>query len=151
MYTLLAFMSDNFIEDGSTIGDTQYTPWRHFADTAETSNQLGGFVDFVASLEERYVSGSGTANYVAGENDRIERLLESHPAIAESIDNIIRLPTIDDYPLWQVRCKVLITVPLFMSYSSTFSSSIGRIGRECCNFVASDGTTMAQNTIRLHD
>lgn len=82
--------------------ETLYTPWRHFEELDENSNE-GGWSDLVASLEERFVSGSRTTQNIADSNHRDE---PPDPIIAACIDNITRLPTKDDYPLWRVRCKV---------------------------------------------
>jgi hypothetical protein len=67
----------------------------------ENSNQRG-WSNLVSSLNERFASGSRTTHGTAEGNDH----LANHPTIAASIDNINRLPTEDDYPLWRVRCKV---------------------------------------------
>ena len=77
----------------------QYTHWR---DINENSNQLG-WSHLVSSLEERFSSGSGATNRDIHRNNP----LASNPAIVASIDNISRLPTANDYPLWRVRCKVI--------------------------------------------
>jgi ribosomal protein L24 len=93
---------EGFIQDDAPI-DTQYPPQMHSTDVDE-----GGWIDLVASLEERYAS-----THRVGEGDRNERPLESHSTIASSIDKITRLPTNDDYPLWRVRCKVFLTSVIF--------------------------------------
>jgi hypothetical protein len=70
------------------------------------SDQEGGWQDMIASLSERYASGSKTIQHVVckevgGSNER-----HLDPALVFSIENIIRFPTHDDYPFWRVRCKV---------------------------------------------
>jgi len=65
----------------------------------------GGWRDLVASLGERYASGSKTIQHIIENNDGHERL-PLDPALVSSIENITRLPTHDDYPFWRVRCKV---------------------------------------------
>lgn len=69
----------------------------------ENSNQ--GWSDLCSSLEERFASGRGGIQD-QGVHSRDDLLANLDPAIAASIDNITRLPTDDDYPLWRVRCKV---------------------------------------------
>jgi hypothetical protein len=68
----------------------------------------GGWSDMVASLEERFASGRRMTHNTQGTTEDSHRydFLASNPAIAVSIDNITCLPSEDDYPLWQVRCKV---------------------------------------------
>jgi hypothetical protein len=71
----------------------------------DENSDEGGWGDLLASLEKRYASDSGIAE---GTHTR-EQPLESHP-IASSIDNIVRqLPRTDDYPLWRIRCKVILS------------------------------------------
>ena len=97
----LQHLLEGFIQDDLT---TQYTPQRHFPAMDENLNQEGDdWVDLVASLEKRYAS----TNRVA-EGDRNERPLESHPTIASAMDKITHFPTSGDYPLWRVRCKVIL-------------------------------------------
>ena len=73
------------------------------------SDQEGGWQDMIASLSERYASGSKTIQHVVedyckevgGSNER-----HLDPALVSSIENITRFPTHNDYPFWRVRCKV---------------------------------------------
>lgn len=105
--------TDDFIEDGPTV-DTQYTPRGHLmqvvdAEDAEvnSSRQGGQAIGLIASIEDRYVSKSGTpTNHSTGGNGRDEWPLASHPAIA----HITSFPTHNDYPLWRLRCKVTCVV-----------------------------------------
>ena len=75
-------------------------------DAEENFGRQGGQARLIASLEERYVSKSGTTNHSASGNGRGEWSLESHP----TFDHIIHSPTKDDYPLWRLRCKVTLVV-----------------------------------------
>jgi len=77
--------------------DPHYVPWRQ---VDKPSDREGGWRDLVASLGERYASGSKTRQHAVED----ERPLD--PALVSSIENITRLPTHDDYPFWRVRCKV---------------------------------------------
>ena len=89
--------------------------WEHFANTENPDE--GGWGDLVASLEKRYASDS----QIAKGNNTHQQPFESHPIIP-SIDNIIRqLPSMDDYPLWRIRCKV--TLQLHLSTYLTYSLS----------------------------
>jgi hypothetical protein len=74
-----------------------YVPLRQMDNTLDQDDRH----DLVASLAERYTSGSKT---IPQENDRNERPLD--PVLVSTIENITRLPTDDDYPFWRVRCKV---------------------------------------------
>ena len=94
----------DFFEDEPTAG-TGYIAWRHFADPDENLNEEG-WSNLVASLEERFASGSGKTQHTTEGNHRNERPLASDPAFATCIDKITRLPTEEDYPLWRVRCQV---------------------------------------------
>ena len=89
---MLSLLIQQFIE-AETI-DTRHTPWK---DVVE--NEDGGWGHFVAALEDRY---SGDANT----RRSVERLLANDPVIAASVDKISRSPTMDDYPLWRLQCKV---------------------------------------------
>ena len=94
----LPLFTGEFIEDEPTVETPSYTPWRHFANMDENSDEAG-WGDLVESLEKRYTTDSEG-------NHRHQRPFESHP-IAPSIEDIIRqMPTTDDYPLWRIRCKV---------------------------------------------
>jgi hypothetical protein len=87
--------------------EIEYTPWSNFADMDENSAQ-GGLSDLIASLEERFASGRGNSSH-RNEHllpSRKEDLLTIDPALATSIENVIRLPTEEDYPLWRLRCQV---------------------------------------------
>jgi hypothetical protein len=68
------------------------------------SDRERGWHDLVASLGERYASGSKMIQGIVEDNCRNERPLD--PALISSIKNITGLPTHDDYPFWRVRCKV---------------------------------------------
>lgn len=92
---------EGFIQNDAPI-NTQYPPQMH------STHMDRGWIDLVASLEERYASTHRVAK-----GDRNGRRLESHPTIASSIDKITRLPTNDDYPLWRIRCKVFLTSVIF--------------------------------------
>jgi len=122
-FTLLQQLSEGFIQDDPTI-DTQYTPQRHSVDV---NVDEGRWVDLVESLEERYSS----THHVA-QGDRDERRLVSHP-IAGTIEQITRLPTNDDYPLWRVRCKVYLTSVI--SRDGSWYLCLAGHGRRDCIFV----------------
>jgi len=68
------------------------------------SDRERGWHDLVASLGDRYASGSKTVQGIVDDNCSNERPLDS--ALISSIKNIIGLPTHDDYPFWRVPCKV---------------------------------------------
>jgi hypothetical protein len=107
--------NDNDNDSDDTI-DAQYSPQGHFANTVEASNRES---DLVALLEECYASGSNTSHSVVEDDDsRNERPLEFDPTIAASIDNVTRLPTNNDYPLWRIRCKVSISHCLIPQHGS---------------------------------
>jgi hypothetical protein len=72
----------------------------------EGSNQ-GGWSNLVSALEERFASEKGTTHGAAEGNIRGDQLAR-HLGNAAFIENITRLPTGDDYPLWRVRCKVIL-------------------------------------------
>ena len=91
----------------------------HAADMmGESLDRDESWDDLVALLEKRYAP---TLQRVA-EGNRNGHPLESHPAIAGSIDKITCLPTNDDYPLWRIRCKVFF-ISIFVRYTDTFISS----------------------------
>jgi hypothetical protein len=71
----------------------------------KTVGQEGNWANLVASLEERYASDGTTTHHIA-EGSRDKRPLESHPEFISSIENVTRLSTHNDYPLWGIRCKV---------------------------------------------
>jgi len=89
---------DEFLED--RVVDHEYVPWKCFSDVdmEENSDSWG---DILASLEQRYTR---EAPSTSGRGPRRE-VLESDSTIATTI-NIMRSPTINDTPLWRVRCKV---------------------------------------------
>jgi hypothetical protein len=99
--SLQLYLSGGFIDDEpATNLNPQNTPVRQMD---QTSDQEGGWHDFVASLEERCVSGSEfkAKHHIAKDDYRNERPLID-PVIVSSIENIIT----HDYPFWRVRCKV---------------------------------------------
>ena len=95
-----------FIQDANIESDT---PQRRFAVMDDNSNREGNWVDMtIASLVERY--GPKPHEVIGGNTSELEQPLASHSdALASAIDRITRWPTIDDYPLWRVRCKVIFT------------------------------------------
>jgi hypothetical protein len=88
---------DGFIEDEPA---NNYPPLRQMD---QTSDHEGGWHDCIASLEERYASGSKfkTRQHIAEDNCRNEWPLID-PVVASSIENI----TTHDYPFWRIRCRV---------------------------------------------
>jgi len=87
-------------------------PWKHSEATDETPG-------FIAALEERYSShGRGiTATERFAEGNPLD------PVVTSCVDNITRLPTHDDYPLWRVRCKVILAGVSFVYVTYIFYSS----------------------------
>jgi hypothetical protein len=90
---------DGFIEDKLAIN----THYSHLRQMDRTLDREGNWHDLVDSLGERYASGSKTIQPLK-DNCRNERPLD--PSLVSSIENITRWPTHNDYPFWQVRCKV---------------------------------------------
>ena len=90
---------DDIIDDELAI-NTHYAPLRQMD---RTSDREGGWHDLVASLAERYASGSKAIQPHIAE-DKNERPLD--PSLFSTIENITRLPTHNRYPFWRVRCKV---------------------------------------------
>jgi hypothetical protein len=86
----------SFIDDESTIINP-YMPSRQMAKTSDPSRE-GDWHDLVASLKERYASGSKLKTHHAEDNRRNEL----DPVIVSSIEKI----TAHNYPFWRVRCKV---------------------------------------------
>jgi hypothetical protein len=116
----MPFHTDDFIEDGPAV-DTHYMPWRHSAaDTVENSRRQVGRIGLFASIEERYSSESGPTHRIAEGKDNNELPLESNPTIATTITNITRMPAKDNYPLWQVRCKVKLFATISHSLALSF-------------------------------
>ena len=97
--SLQLYLSGGFIDDEPAI-NPQNTPVRQMD---QTSDQEGGWHDLVASLEERYASGSKfkTTQHIAEDDYRNERP-PIDPVIVSSIEDIIT----HDYPFWRIRCKV---------------------------------------------
>ena len=111
------------------------------------SDREGGWRDLVASLGERYASGSKTVQHVVEDNCSNERPLD--PALVSSIENITRLPTHDDYPFWRVRCKVRFSFPS----SSRFLIHIpclDRLGTSSSFVFTPDGSATARDAIHIH-
>ena len=82
------------------------------------------------------------------QNDSIERPLESHPTIATSLINIMRMPTKDDYLLWRVHCKVNLFVAIaYYIFYPNFFVCLAWIERGGCIFLVSDHKTTPRGAI----
>ena len=86
----------SFIDDETTIINP-YMPSRQMDKTSDPSRE-GDWHDLVASLKERFASGSKLKPHHAEDNRRNEL----DPMIVSSIEKI----TAHNYPFWRVRCKV---------------------------------------------
>ncbi len=64
----------------------------------------GCWTNLISSLEERY----GPRARVVENNSAISRPLEVHPGMSSVLDNIYRSPGDADYPLWRIRCRVML-------------------------------------------
>lgn len=95
----------------------QYRPPNSFEETVMDTNH-GDWADLVASLEDRYTSTTPVAD-----GNGSEHPLQSHPAIAGSLDKIARLPTSEDYRCWRVRCKVFISQSYFSTHLILYTFS----------------------------
>ena len=94
-------ISEGFIEDDAVVGTPQIPGGILSPDIDKNSNR-GGWTGLVASIKERYASGSSL-----GKTNRTAEDLD--PAITAAIHNITQYPTgtaDDDIVLWRVRCKV---------------------------------------------
>jgi hypothetical protein len=99
--SLQLHLSDGFIKDSDVpANNSHYMPFRQ---RNQTSDHEGGWHDCVASLVERYASGSKfkTTHHTAEDNCRNEWPLID-PLVVSCIENI----TTHDYPFWRVRCRV---------------------------------------------
>jgi hypothetical protein len=116
-----------FVEDEPVL-NPHYPPWRQVYKPLDRED---GWQDLVASLGERYASGSKTIPHIIEDNDSNERPL--NPALVASIEKIIRLPTHDDYPFWRIRCKVTYWLVFASScLICTPLSSQAQKKRQCC-------------------
>jgi hypothetical protein len=122
---------DDFIEH--RLVDEDYVPWHRFT-TVDLEEHSNGWGDILASLEERY----GHEAPYTGQVPR--RPLENQPTIAAAIDSITRAPSIDDTPLWRVRCKVFPPSILLLSNSLSYCFVAGVRGKHCV-FFTSEGIT----------
>jgi hypothetical protein len=131
---------DDLIDDEIPVDNqAEYTPWTSFA--GQDGNE-GSWDDFLASLERRFSSDSRPARGTAAGPPTLENPLATHPAIASTMDNIYRLPRKDDYPLWRVRCKVILHRRFFV-YELSLHSFLARHGKRNRFFLTSEVRTTA--------
>jgi len=94
----------DFIDKSAISSDQAHNP--PWGQNGNPPNREDGWHNFVASLGERYASGSETIQHIT-ENDSHEQL-PLDPALVSCIKN---MPAHNDYPFWRVRCKVTDSFP----------------------------------------
>ena len=101
--SLQLHLSDGFIDREDSDMPANNNHYMPFRQRDQTSDHEGGWHDCVASLVERYASGSKfkTTHHTAEDNCRNEWPLID-PVVVSCIENI----TTHDYPFWRVRCRV---------------------------------------------
>jgi hypothetical protein len=132
-YSLQLHFLGGFIEDEPPINGDQPTPWTQMD---KLPNREGGWHDFVASLGERYTSGSKTNQHIV-ENNSSHEWPPLDPALVSCMEN---MPVRDGYPFWRVRCKVTDSFPLSCLIRTP---CLGRLSTSYSSVFTSDGSAGA--------